>query len=758
MEQLIQNHPSVVHAILITFIFQGAYLAMGVYMLLVYVQARKKDYLLYSIYLLLFGGYFFVRIDQVFATGLVVADEDAAFYFTTPMLFLITGIYIDFIDTFAEIRKHSKQFSREVRLFSKAMYALAALSLGYLLVTNDVEAARGYIRPIFTVVHLYSIYSVTRTFIVIKSTIRYYILASNFFLVALTALGLHAAANVGFNEGIYANTLWGFYPVNASQLGVALEMICFSLGLGYKFNQVELEKEKIKKLDALKTQLYTNISHEIRTPLTLISGPIESQLAKPGLAPQDQHELRLVKTNADRLLKLVNQMLDLSVVDAGQRALHIARGNMAVILSQLVEAFRYQADARDIRIESRISGLDDVWFDHDAVEKIGANLLSNATKYAVDGSAIVLDACQADGHAVLSVSNVAKPAKVTDLNQLFKRFYQENEAAPGVGVGLALVKELAELAKGRVEVREADGDRICFAVTLPVAQQAFRPDEFLHADSQPDAHFNGSAADDAERRPTILIVEDDEEIRAFTASIFRQHYRVITAVDGKDGLEQAIETMPDVIITDVMMPQMNGMELCHALKSNVLTSHIPVLMLTARAGEAFELEGYKTGADSYLTKPYRSGVLQLKIRNLLADRDQMKQRYGESFAIDPGLATASAESSFLASLQAVCETRITDPQLTAEELARLVNMSRAQLHRKLRAVFGMSATGFIRTQRIKLACELLAKGNVETVSEIAYQVGFGTVSYFNKCFLEQMGCTPNEYTQKTVNTMPKPPL
>src|SRR5690554_3550598 len=182
-------------------------------------------------------------------------------------------------------------------------------------------------------------------------------------------------------------------------------MICFSLGLGYKFNQVELEREKIKKLDALKTQLYTNISHEIRTPLTLISGPIESQLAKPGLAPQDQHELLLVKTNADRLLKLVNQMLDLSVIDSGQRVLQISRGNMAVILKQLVGAFQYQADTRNIHINATISALDDLWFDYDVVEKVMANLLSNATKYALDDSTIAVDARRLGGSAVLSVTN-----------------------------------------------------------------------------------------------------------------------------------------------------------------------------------------------------------------------------------------------------------------------------------------------------------------------------------------------------------------
>lgn len=758
MEQLIHNHPSVVQAILATFVFQGTYMAMGVYMLLVYLQARKRDYLLYAIYLLLFGSYFFVRIDQVFATGLLVADESQAFYFTTPLLFLITGIYVEFIDTFAEIRKYSKQFSHEVRLFSKTMYVLGALSLGYLLSTGDVDTARTYIRPIFSVVHLYAVYCVIRSFIVIKSTIRYYILASNFFLIVLTAFGLNAAANVGFHEGIYANTMWGFYPVNASQLGVFLEMICFSLGLGYKFNQVELEREKIKKLDAIKTQLYTNISHEIRTPLTLITGPIENQLAKADLAPHDEHELLLIKTNTDRLLKLVDQMLDLSVIDSGQRVLHIERGNMSVILKQLVGAFQYQANARGIGIESDIGALEDVWFDHDIIEKIGANLLSNATKYAVDGSTIVLNARQVDGNVVLSVSNVAKSAKVTDLNLLFIRFYQENEAAPGVGVGLALVKELAELAKGRVEVREIGEDRICFAVIVPIKQQAFESREFLHANRRSDGFLNGTSAEDPKGSATILIVEDDDDIREFTASVLRKDYQVVTAINGKEGVERAIETMPDVIVTDVMMPLMNGMELCDAVKSNVLTSHIPVLMLTARTDEALEVEGYKIGADTYLTKPYHTGVLRLKIRNLLADRTRMRQRYAESFIIDPKLVAVPTENGFLAKLKAVSEAHIVEPQLTAEQLATLMNMSRTQLHRKLQAVFGESATGFIRAQRINLACKLLTNGNMETVSEIAYQVGFGTVSYFNKCFREKMGCTPNEYMQKVANTISKSPL
>lgn len=751
MEQLIQNHPSVAQAILATFIFQGTYIAIGVYMLLVYLQARKRDYLLYGIYLLMFEGYFFIRIDQVFETGLIVPDENAAFYLTAPLLFLITGIYNDFINRFAEIVTYNRRFSREVSIFSKGLYVMTGLVAGYLLIANDVDTVRTYLRPVFTVIHVYAIYLVIRAFLTIKSALRYYVLGSNVFLISFTALGLNAAANVEFHEGIYSNTLWGFYPVNASQLGVFLEMIGFSLGLGYKFNQVELEKDKIKKLDALKTRLYTNISHEIRTPLTLITGPVESQLSKPGLAPKDKHELQLVKTNADRLLKLVNQMLDLSIIDSGQRKLQVSRGNMALILKQLVGAFQFQADARDIRVDTRISGLDDVWFDRDIIEKVGANLLSNATKYAVDHSVILLEARYADGQAVLSVTNTTQQAGITDLNRLFKRFYQENEDAPGVGVGLALVKELVELAKGRVEARDMDGRRICFTVTLPVEQQAFSPRELVVTAPEPSVPPEEAPRGRRDEKATILIVEDDDEIREFTAALFGQDYRVLTASDGRDGLKRAIQALPDVIIADVMMPEMNGIELCHALKTDAMTSHIPVLMLTARTGDAYELEGYETGADTYLTKPFHPNMLQLKIRNLLADRDWFRQRYSQSFSIDPVLVVSPAESNLMSKLKAVCETHIADPELTAEKLAALMNMSRTQLHRKLQAVFGISATAFIRTQRIRLACELLVKKEL-TIAEVAYRVGFSTVSYFNKCFKEQMGCTPNEYMQNAANT------
>src|SRR5690606_18488471 len=273
------------------------------------------------------------------------------------------------------------------------------------------------------------------------------------------------------------------------------------------------------------------------------------------------------------------------------------------------------------------------------------------------------------------------------------------------------------------------------------------PPERLVSTPQAAALHEGMPLEAAGERATVLIVEDEDEIREFIASLFRQEYRVLLASNGKEGFDRAIETMPEVVITDVMMPEMNGMELCRLLKTNVMTSHIPVLMLTALADETHELASYENGADTYLTKPFHSIILQLKIKNLLAYQQRLRQRYSESFSIDPDRAVNKTEGGFLSKLKSVCETHLAESELTAEGLASLMNMSRTQLHRKLQGVFGTSATGFIRTQRIRLACGLLTCGKDETISKIAYQVGFSTVSYFNKCFKEQMGCTPIEYIQ-----------
>ena len=506
------------------------------------------------------------------------------------------------------------------------------------------------------------------------------------------------------------------------------------------------ETERLKKLDEFKTKLYTNISHEFRTPLTLISGPIENQLAKTKLSKEDKRELSLVKQNADRLVGLVDQLLDLSMIDSGQRKLTIKQGNLAILLKQLISAFQYKAAEKNIAISSSIKDLKNVWFDTDIIEKVVSNLLSNSIKYSPESSTIVFEASNQEGVLVLSVINQSDFVGKKDLSKLFQRFYQDNKLSEGVGVGLALVRELVTLSNGTIIANNIDDNKIQFTVSIPIDSSAFE-DEVLVFDDQienKEPQISPQVESVERENPLLLVVEDEADIRAFIISIFKNNYQVIEAENGKIDITKALKKMPDLIISDIMMPEIDGIQLCNTLKTNELTSHIPIILLTAKVGEENEIEGVKTGADAYVTKPFKSEKLKIRVEKLIENRRQLQKHFSKTLSIKPELSITSTESDFLKRLQTVLDEHITEPDFTSERFGKLMHMSRTQLHRKLKAISGMSASEFIRSQRLKLAIRLLEESDA-SISEIAYQVGFNTPSYFSKCFKEEYNCTPNEY-------------
>ncbi|MEL0456471.1 two-component regulator propeller domain-containing protein [Flavobacteriaceae bacterium SZ-1-7] len=548
-----------------------------------------------------------------------------------------------------------------------------------------------------------------------------------------------------------------WYLTTTMKIGYLLLAVLISLGvykyLKFRWNvkaQLQMEHaetERLKKLDEFKTKLYTNISHEFRTPLTLISGPIDHQLSKKDLKPEDRKELSLVKQNANRLLNLVNQMVDLSLIDSGQAQLKVAHGNLKVLLIQIVTAFQYKADEKNISINSSIENLDEAWFDIDVIEKITSNLLSNAIKYAPKGSDIIFNANQQSGLLILSIINTNKDISKKDLGKLFQRFYQENEASDGFGVGLALVKELVSLSKGSIIANSVDSDKIQFTVTLPIQKEAYKPTEIITKQAKDEWHVEeGLSLNGNEEKDSLLIVEDDPDIRAFIVSIFKTKYRLLEASNGKIGIEKALKHIPDLIISDVMMPVEDGISLCNTLKYNELTSHIPIILLTAKVGDNNEIEGLRTGADAYVTKPFNSEKLKLRVEKLIENRQKLQQRFSKDLNFSPDVRVSSAETDFLKRLKKVLDKNLVNTDFTSEAFADAMAMSRTQLHRKLKAIAGLSTSEFIRSQRLKLAVELLKNSDV-TVSEIAYQVGFNTPSYFIKCFKEAYNCTPNEYLQ-----------
>src|SRR5690606_23942282 len=514
--------------------------------------------------------YFFIRIDLMLQLKLLANNVELLSSFLLPLLFLLTALYVKFINVFAQIKSHHYKFSREIDFFTYLLCAFSVLSFVYLLTTQNVELVAKYQSIVFMPLHAYSIYAVVRAFLVIKSTLRYYILVSNIFLIAFTVLGMYTASNVEYSQGIYANNLFGFYNFNASQLGVFLEMLCFSLGLGYKFNLIEIEKDKIKKLDEFKTKLYNNISHEFRTPLTLISGPIENQLAKPNISKKDKAELKLIKRNAKRLLNLINQLVDPTKRETGNLILAVSQGNLSVLLKQLATAFEFKAKEKKITFTYTIAQMNKVWFDKDVVDKIVSNLLQNAVKYTPAKGYIFFEVNKNEEHVTLSVLNNGNRLKDEELPILFQRYYQNSKQSEGVGIGLSLVKELVALAHGNIVAHTLNTDEIQFVVTLPVGRSCFTSSEISETDLEmaddtdayPEKKSHPKEAKKQKEKPVLLVVEDDDDIRMFIKSIFNGQYKILEAANGKEGIHTGINQIPDIVISDVMMPLTDGIELC----------------------------------------------------------------------------------------------------------------------------------------------------------------------------------------------------
>ena len=504
------------------------------------------------------------------------------------------------------------------------------------------------------------------------------------------------------------------------------------------------ETKRLQQIDEFKTQLYTNISHEFRTPLTLISGPIDKQLAKKDLKQNVRKDLQLVKQNALRLLGLVNQMMDLSLIDAGQIKLKIENANLEIILKQLVAAFQYKANEKEISIESTIKDLENCWFDRDIIEKIVSNLMSNAIKYSPKNSIIKFTAEQHNQQLQLSLINEYNQIKVEKLGQLFQRFYQENEASEGVGIGLALVKDLVGLSKGIVTANAIDTNKIQFKVILPIHKNAF--EAFELTDSNKIVIPTNLKVNKTKDQSTIVIIDDEIDILNFVASIFNDSYVVIKFSDSKLAIQFIRKELPSLVISDVMMPELDGIQLCSQLKTDPLTSHIPIILLTAKVSQSNKLEGYETGADAYISKPFNADILKVRVNKLIETRTILKQSFNEQPILTEALEVTSVEAKFMQNLKDVLDKYLIKPEFTAEEFSKQMRMSRTQLHRKLKAIVGMTTSEFIRSQRMLLARDILKQQNM-TISEVAYLVGFNSVSYFVKCFKEIYKETPSQFVE-----------
>ncbi len=518
----------------------------------------------------------------------------------------------------------------------------------------------------------------------------------------------------------------------------------------------EEEARRLKKLNDLKSKLYTDISHEFRTPLTLISGPIDAKLGENGLSDTDFSNFSMIKRNTNRLITLVDQLLHLAKLERGKLKLKMSEGNLSLFLGMIARSFEYRATQKNMEFDIHLENLENASYDEDAVEKIVTNLLSNAFKYGRDGGMCQFKAFRNGTSLQISVENTVEEHSNIDVDKLFTRFYQKDEYAEGAGVGLSLVKELVQLYQGQLSVRMETDDTILFLVELPIdfkdaenrgLEETSSEIGPVNAKKVSDTSDLPSESPIEKELPIVLVVEDHKEVRDFLKSAWKSRYRVYEAENGKAGIEKALETVPDLIITDVRMPICDGIELCDTLRSDERTSHIPIILLTAGTGEEQELRGLRSGADDFVTKPFRLPVLQTRVENLIKGRKALRDRYSKELVLQArDIAITPTDEIFLNRLQKVMDENLYDSEFNAESFGKEIGMSRMQLHRKLQAYTGLNTTEFIRSQRLMQALHLL-KTSDTSVSEVAYAVGFNTPSYFIKCFKEAYDKTPFEYQQ-----------
>lgn len=503
----------------------------------------------------------------------------------------------------------------------------------------------------------------------------------------------------------------------------------------------EEEANRFKKLNEYRSKIYTEIAHEFRTPLTLISGPIESKLSEKNITSEEAKRFSMIARNTSRLTILVDQLLQLAQLEEGRFQLKNSAGNLSLFLKAALASFEFEAKQKAVAYSYRIGEMPLVHYDEDAMEKIISNLISNALKHGKKKGKCQVTAQFSKGILKLKVFNETEGDAI-DPQQFFERFYQKDNRTAGAGIGLSLVQELVKLYQGKIEAVEKL-NWIEFHVEIPLHVVVSNVSA-----TQKEIDVSEKSKKPKQNQPMVLVVEDNNDVRDFIRLEFGKVFHVITATNGNSGFEKAVETIPDIVISDIRMPGKDGIALCTALKTDQRTSHIPVILLTASSKQQNELNSLKAGADDYVTKPFKIKILEKRVHNLISARKLLREKYSQERFLKPkDIAITPTDVLFWDRVQKVMDLHLSETDFNATKFSVLVGMSRMQLHRKLMLYSGLTTSAFIRSQRLKQALHIL-KTSDATVNEVAYAVGFNTPSYFIKCFRETYKKTPSEYVQQ----------
>ncbi|MDW7695770.1 two-component regulator propeller domain-containing protein [Flammeovirgaceae bacterium SG7u.111] len=590
-------------------------------------------------------------------------------------------------------------------------------------------------------------------------------------------------------------TVWAYIMYAVVLLGLLYLFFVFASKWGRLKSNLEwehMQREKENELHQQRIIFFTDISHELRTPLTLILAPLENLITNTSGSPRLKNQLGIIQRNGERMLQLINQLLDLRKLEKGHLALEAAEGNISSFVKEISLAFREPASQKKIDFEVIFNNEQtQLWFDRDKMEIVMYNLLSNALKFTPEGGKIELcvaefakEALQEEeqkryknGYVEIVVADSGVGIPADQLENIFDRFYQTEKDTKrrrlGLGVGLEITKKFVELHSGviqvdSVEAQEGKPGNTKFTIRIPRGKEHLTDTQIIHDfqssedislytksfdvddKSQPSHREPAQSGQNTEveggnEKYTVLIVEDNEQVRSLLVELFSSEYEVVEAPNGKVGFEKALEGTPELIISDVMMPEMDGMELCRKIKTDQRTSHIPVILLTARTAVTFQIKGFETGADDYVTKPFSSNLLKARTRNLIDQRIALREQTGNTFKLVPeDVSVTSVDEAFLNKTIDYINKNISESDLSVESIANEVGMSRVHLYRKIKALTNLTPVGFIKKIRLEYAAQLLKTGKL-SISEVRYSVGYQHADYFREQFKEYFGQTPTKY-------------
>jgi len=744
-------------------IFMGFLLMMFFYNLIVYFFGRDGSFIFYSAYLFMVVVYAaFSSEDLVDWLGLF-SDHPDYLRFAKLSMYLAMMAYLSFIRSFLDLKQLLPRWDTVLKVVIYLGFPAILLDIVVLLLTNfsyviEDRVTVPYILLVI-IVCCALVYPLLRT----KDIKGYFIIAG----IATITLGAFVT--------VLTLVLLPPFSIFYLKAGTVIEVIIFSLGLAYRQRQQqvakqqadfqlkesqllqekkELEANRLKELNDFKTRFYTNITHEFRTPLTVIMGISEN-------IKQHEEEKNLIRRNSENLLRLINQLLDLSKLESGKLALQKVHRDIIMYLQYLTESFYSTATKKNIRLlfhsEEEKVMMD---YDEDKIQQIVYNLLSNALKYTPEYGKVILYASQVkqDNQSLLKLkvkdSGMGIPPE--SIGFIFDQFYQVQQTdipdGNSSGIGLALTKELIELMNGSISVQSEEGKGTEFTVLLPIEAklepEAGMPEDIdMPTDSETlvtkDDVLEQKLKSQISSLPQLLIIEDNPDIVTYIETIVKDRYGIYTARNGALGIEKAVEKIPDIIISDVMMPEKSGYEVCKTLKQDPRTSHIPIILLTAKSTQADKVEGLKYGADAYLAKPFDKEELIIRLEKLVETHRRLQQFYAGTND-SPQTTVASVDEIFLQDLREQIEIYLNDPEFGVTRLAESVSMNQMQVYRKLKALTGKTPSQFIRSHRLRKGLELLHKGELN-ISQVAYETGFADPSYFSRVFQQEFGKSPSDF-------------